>query len=417
MRPVKSVCIIGAGPAGLVSLKRLLDQASESPLEVVVYERSSQVGGTWNYSPTPAKPLDLTQPDAIPTVETTEVIPSPVYPFLRTNLPFATMSLHDFAFPDTGTLYPKHPVVLKYLQDYAKHFKLAPHIHFSTTVIKVEEQSAPEGQEDTYGAWTVVTKDAQGSSSSRSFDAVIVCNGHHNAPFVPDIPGLRSLAATHPSLFSHSRDYRQGDPYRGKTVMTIGDGPSAWDISRNLKDSDCTVHRSMRTAPEKPSLNYTYHLAPKEFSEKGVTFVDGTTLPLPDHIILCTGYHYAFPFMPQYTAGSHVPHLYHQVLHSVHPNLAFMALPTQISPFPLAEYQALYVSKVWSGQVPLPCPDCREADGVLNRSGHDLGPMEQVHYCDWIIRQCGDDSLPLVSQEWIDLRLKGPELRMQELGY
>lgn len=42
----KRVCIIGGGPAGLVSLKNIL---SSDNLTGTLYEKGDDVGGVWNY--------------------------------------------------------------------------------------------------------------------------------------------------------------------------------------------------------------------------------------------------------------------------------------------------------------------------------------------------------------------------------
>ena len=42
-RPGAKVAVIGAGPAGLAAARRLLDAG----LDVTVFERRSQAGGTW----------------------------------------------------------------------------------------------------------------------------------------------------------------------------------------------------------------------------------------------------------------------------------------------------------------------------------------------------------------------------------
>ena len=47
------VCVIGAGPGGLMTLRALQTLAGidgeEGHYEVVCYERYSQVGGIWNF--------------------------------------------------------------------------------------------------------------------------------------------------------------------------------------------------------------------------------------------------------------------------------------------------------------------------------------------------------------------------------
>lgn len=45
----RSVCIIGAGAAGLCALRHFTSQKEEfNP--VVCYEQTAQIGGTWNYT-------------------------------------------------------------------------------------------------------------------------------------------------------------------------------------------------------------------------------------------------------------------------------------------------------------------------------------------------------------------------------
>lgn len=44
----RSVCIVGAGAAGLVTLKNFLDYRQEFG-DIVCYEQTKFVGGTWNY--------------------------------------------------------------------------------------------------------------------------------------------------------------------------------------------------------------------------------------------------------------------------------------------------------------------------------------------------------------------------------
>lgn len=42
---MKSVCVVGAGPAGLVAGKTLLEKGG---FDVTVYEKSSKIGGIWD---------------------------------------------------------------------------------------------------------------------------------------------------------------------------------------------------------------------------------------------------------------------------------------------------------------------------------------------------------------------------------
>lgn len=44
---VKRVCVIGAGPAGLASLRYLTE--NPGAFEVVAFEQTANIGGTWAY--------------------------------------------------------------------------------------------------------------------------------------------------------------------------------------------------------------------------------------------------------------------------------------------------------------------------------------------------------------------------------
>lgn len=46
MSKKKTVCIVGGGPAGLVTLRRVLDS---STLTGTIFEQKDDIGGLWNY--------------------------------------------------------------------------------------------------------------------------------------------------------------------------------------------------------------------------------------------------------------------------------------------------------------------------------------------------------------------------------
>ena len=42
----RKVCVIGAGPSGITTIKNLLDEG----IHVVVFDRNTEVGGNWIYN-------------------------------------------------------------------------------------------------------------------------------------------------------------------------------------------------------------------------------------------------------------------------------------------------------------------------------------------------------------------------------
>ena len=80
--------------------------------------------------------------------------------------------------------------MLSYLHSYAANFDLEKYITYNHDVILVE----PASDYDSTGRWTVAVKDRKsGKVTTNTFDAVLVCNGLHNRPHWPDIPGLKSF--------------------------------------------------------------------------------------------------------------------------------------------------------------------------------------------------------------------------------
>jgi hypothetical protein len=185
---VKTVCVIGAGPSGIAAIKNLL----EAGLEVIAYERQSDVGGNWRFS-------DDTGHSSV--FETTHIISSKFY-----------SAYGDYPMPSEYPDYPSHDQLRRYFEGYAKHFHLYPHVRFGVTV---QHCQPLEG-----GRWRVQTSDG-----TRDFDALVVANGHHSRPRMPQYQGEFS------GQFLHSHQFKRAEPFRGQRVLVIGGGNSAADIA------------------------------------------------------------------------------------------------------------------------------------------------------------------------------------------
>ena len=120
----------------------------------------------------------------------------------------------DFSFPKNSDILHNHETFLKYLQDYAEHFKLLPHIRLSTRVIKVDK--APDY--DNTGCWKVTYKTGGNQEETDTFDYVIVASGYFRIPVYPDIDGMKAFRGEK----MHSLHYRSTKQFEGKTVVVIG---------------------------------------------------------------------------------------------------------------------------------------------------------------------------------------------------
>ena len=69
-----------------------------------------------------------------------------------------------------------------------------------------------------------------GQSKSETYDAVLVCSGHHAEKHLPPLPGLSDFQGH----VTHSRDYRPSADLQGKQMLVVGLGNSGGDIAAEL---------------------------------------------------------------------------------------------------------------------------------------------------------------------------------------
>ncbi|CAA2954212.1 flavin-containing monooxygenase FMO GS-OX-like 2 [Olea europaea subsp. europaea] len=383
------VAVIGAGVAGLAAARELKREGHQ----VVVYEKSDKLGGTWVYDPRiESDPLGL-DPNR-------EVVHGSLYSSLRTNLPRQLMNFSDYPFEikKNGELrtFPGHEEVLEFLNEFAREFGLVELIRFNTEVVRVHRVNSQ---------WIVESE----LSLEEAFDAVIVCNGHHTQPRIADIPGIEKW----PGKQIHSHNYRVPEPFQDQVVVVIGDGPSAHDISEEIAMAANEVHLSSRSPEIKVTKldyydNIWQHPKIDCVHENGeIAFQDGASVPA-DIILHCTGYNYDFPFLE--TDGivsvddNRVGPLYRHVFPpKLAPTLAFIGISFTVVVFHMIEFQAKWVACVLSGKVLLPSEDEMSTDienhykrledaGKPKYHTHNL-LFDEFEHQDWLAAQVGEPRL------------------------
>lgn len=176
------VLVIGAGPAG-IACAYYLQQAN---IPYVVVDKADIIASTW----------------------------ASLYPSLRLNttrffshLPERKFPLHYGIFP-TGKQY--HSYVVKYAHDFQLNIQLG------VTVKQVCREN---------DGWRVIT-----NRGSDWYPCVISATGRFNAPIIPHISGMETFTGT----IIHAHDYLGHEPFIGKRVMVVGNGPSGVDIASEL---------------------------------------------------------------------------------------------------------------------------------------------------------------------------------------
>ncbi len=205
-------CVIGAGPSGITAAKHLLQVGLR---DVVVYDRNHRVGGNWVFDPGPSHSSVF---------ETTHIISSK-----------ALSQYSDYPWPPGHADYPGHRELQAYFEGYARRFDVLPHVRFRTEVARVE----PDGE-----GWRVTL----GDGTVERFDFVLVANGHHWDPRMPEYPGRFT------GELIHSHAFKSAAPYRDRRVLVIGGGNSACDIA---------VETSRVSATTAISLRRGYYFVPK----------------------------------------------------------------------------------------------------------------------------------------------------------
>lgn len=211
-----SWCVIGAGPSGLAALKQL----RSAGIAAEALDRGWGVGGNWRYG-----------------AETSRVFAS-----TRLISSQRLTEFTDFPMPRHWPAYPDHRQCLAYLEAYAEHFGLLPHIHFGQGVESLEPLGPPGC------GWQVTIA----GRSARRYAGIVIASGHNHVPRWPEIPGRFT------GTLLHAADYKSPTvpiPLAGRRVLVIGGGNSGCDIA-----VECS-HHAVATAH---STRRGYYVVPRE---------------------------------------------------------------------------------------------------------------------------------------------------------
>ena len=284
-----------------------------------------------------------------------------MYDELETNIPHQWMTFSDAPISSEQQLFPSRQAVSAYIENYAEPVKHM--IKFHTEMVDVCLDSSDSK------TWLVRTRDlVTANETTGAYDAVVICTGHYNMPYVPSCKGLVQWQEQYPGAVTHSKYFRNMDPFRNQKVLVVGNAASAVDIAAHIKRVAKTpvlmTHRSeswLSTGKSVPGIQNVREIRELISSDgrRAVRFVDGHVEENIDKVIFCTGYLYSYPFLKSLGAeliddGARVHNLFEQMFYVDHPTLAFSVLPLRVIPFPMSEVQAAVIARVWSGRLRLP---------------------------------------------------------------
>ncbi|KAK3906432.1 hypothetical protein C8A05DRAFT_29711 [Staphylotrichum tortipilum] len=405
---VKDVAVIGAGPCGLAAAKYL--RAQNAFRSVDIFEQQAEVGGVWYHSPRPSTTLRVPQVSAdwppdpplppSPGPDGSQsggasIFPSPMYDVLHTNIPRALMCYSDLPIRQDSLIFPSREHIQEYVVEYAHDIR--DRIQFSTQVADVRLRVV-----DGRDRWDVDTLCLEtGKTTTATYDAVVVSSGHYTAVYIPDVKGLADFHKAHPGVVSHSKHYRNPEPFANKKVVVVGNAASGIDIAAQISPvCKKPLLLSVQSPTSQPNLEFSgaeeVPVIDKFFpGERAIRFQDGRIEKDIDAVIFATGFLFSFPFLRSLkpavvTDGRKVHGLYKHLFHIDHPTMVFTRLPIKVVPFPLSESQAAVFSRVWANLLPLPPADEMrkwEADEAERRGdkyhvwpeGGDAAYINSVH--------------------------------------
>ena len=177
----RSVVIVGAGVAGICAGVRL----TEAGFDVTIFEKSSRVGGVWNYNSYPGAACDIAS------------------------------VLYSFSFnvnPRWTRPFARQDEIQAYLADTVRDFDLERRIRCNTGVRSLVWSESDQ-------LWTIELDSGESCEARYVISAV----GLFGEPATPDIPGLETFTGKH----FHSARWDHEQSLEGRSVAVIGSAASA----------------------------------------------------------------------------------------------------------------------------------------------------------------------------------------------
>ncbi|KAK7418944.1 hypothetical protein QQX98_003647 [Neonectria punicea] len=448
--PVKRVAVIGAGPAGAMTIDAL---AQEKTFDLIrVFERREGPGGCWIGDS--AKPPTLSGfarladrsadaplavperlPALVPKSDQPRFAESSVYPYLETNVDSLAMEFSREPIPEVrsewsvgkhGAETPFRPwrVVRGYIEGLVRRNGYEDLVSYRTSVERVEKVGEEwkvtlrkDGQEQDY--WWV-----------EWFDAVVVASGHYWVPYIPAIEGLEQFEKSRPGSVLHSKHFRGRSLFKNKRVVVVGASVSAADIAVDLIDTaKSPVHTIVLGHTPNGYFGDLAFNHPRIQKHPSIARVDGRTVHLADgnaiadvdHIIFGTGYTWTLPFLPSVPVrNNRVPDLYQHVVWQHDPTLLFVGAVGAGLTFKIFEWQAVYAARLLAGRAGRPSAEEMREWEARRIETHGDGPRFTVVFPDFEdyfegLRALAGPGvgreLPVFRREWYRAFLTGLDLR------
>ncbi|KAL6407714.1 uncharacterized protein AUP68_08736 [Ilyonectria robusta] len=222
-KKLRVVCV-GAGFAGLMVAYKWKHQFQmDSFIDLAIYEKNADVGGTWLENQYPGVACD---------------VPAHIYTFsFEPN-------------PDWSSFYASGPEIWQYIKRTTKKYNLDERVHLNSKVLSTI-------WDDTKGKW-IIQVESNGGIKHDEADILINGAGILNKWQWPDIKGLHSFRGN----LLHSASWDTTTDWIGKRVAVIGNGSSAIQMVPKMQPDAAKIVNYVRSATW-ISANYAAEFTPE----------------------------------------------------------------------------------------------------------------------------------------------------------
>jgi len=393
----KKVCIIGAGPRGLVTARHL---SAVPNLDITIFEAKEDIGGLWFFKPKKSADDEQDGAEAPSSSKLDNYYRlyncqnDSMYETLITNLPYFFMEFKDLGMRDVDPDLPLFISIVQYkqyLDAYAEKFDLRKFVKFNT-LIKSVKRTKNLSQEERQNITTdkkfvVKTVDSKGDCLHtgevyHDFDYVVVTSGQYSFPYMPEVPGSENFTGK----ILHYKNFGSpsAEQYRGKKVLIVGGSDGAADMLiqffssdiQRIQDCEKVIVCSRKISHLQQSDDFKQHIREGKLSlhqgtlleykdQNIVRFSDGTEEEV-DTVVYATGYKLKFPYFDQETdkiidhnenehRGVFFGPLYKKVIAIREPDMFFVGyLETTLIVNILPELQAMTIRYILEGKLEMP---------------------------------------------------------------
>lgn len=365
--------IIGAGPSGLAQLRAFeaAKKKGDDIPEIVCFEKQESWGGMWNYTWRTG------------VGKHGEPVHGSMYKYLWSNGPKECLEFSDYSFDEHFkkpiSSFPPRPVLFDYIQGRMEKSDLKKYIRFNTVARWTDYD--PDRKK-----FSLVLDDLkQDRTYTEEFDYLIVASGHFSTPNMPYFEGIENF----PGTVLHAHDFRGADQFKDQKLLLIGSSYSAEDIGvQCYKHGAASVTLSYRNNPigvEWPEGIREWPLV-THFEGNKAFFKNGASEEF-DAVIMCTGYQYKFPFLPDAlrlkTSNNLYPdNIYKGIFFNALPQLIYLGMQDQYYTFNMFDAQAWVARDYMMGRYQLPGKEERrkDIDHWVERNDHLESAYEEVDF-------------------------------------